>query len=470
MVGIKNYAVYIPRYRISREVIGKAWEARGGRGERAVANHDEDCITMSADAILRCKAGEAGRAFDGLFFASTTAPYKEKQNASTLAAAADLPEDGVLTADFGGSLRCGTAALKAAVDAVKAGSAKNALVAVSDMRLVEPGNALEGALGDAAAALWIGSENLIATIDCVHSVAIEFLDVWRRDCDVFLRSEDAKFISSMGYEKHLKRAFDGLLKKAGLSAGDINKIALYAPDAGAYKGQIKILGAKPESFAADSLIDTVGCAGSAASFLSLAQALDAAKPGDKIALLGFGNGADAILLTATDAVENAPGRGCLAAQLAWKRPLNSYAKYLKFRGLVESESYAPFAPYPLEHREQTANLRLYAKKCMNCGTLQFPPRRICWNCSTKDMMEDTPLPRTGAVYTFTKDFLVPTPEPPVIMVSADLDGGGRFYGQLTDCDPAEAAIGKRVALCFRRLHEGGGFHNYFWKFRPEEEK
>ena len=62
--------------------------------------------------------------------------------------------------------------------------------------------------------------------------------------------------------------------------------------------------------------------------------------------------------------------------------------------------------------------------------------------------------------------MAPTPDPPVVMASADLDGGGRFYGQLVDCAPDEVSVGMEVELCFRRLHAGDGFHNYFWKMRP----
>ena len=48
----------------------------------------------------------------------------------------------------------------------------------------------------------------------------------------------------------------------------------------------------------------------------------------------------------------------------------------------------------------------------------------------------------------------------------DLGGGGRVYLQLTDCDADRVAIGMPLELTFRRLHDGGGFHNYFWKARP----
>jgi uncharacterized OB-fold protein len=52
------------------------------------------------------------------------------------------------------------------------------------------------------------------------------------------------------------------------------------------------------------------------------------------------------------------------------------------------------------------------------------------------------------------------------MVSADLEGGGRFYGQLADCDPASVDFEMPVELTFRRIHDGEAVVNYFWKFRP----
>ena len=70
------------------------------------------------------------------------------------------------------------------------------------------------------------------------------------------------------------------------------------------------------------------------------------------------------------------------------------------------------------------------------------------------------------VFTFTKDHLVPNPHPPTVMVSADIEGGGRFYGQLTASDPATVGFEMPVELCFRRIHEGERCISYIWKFRP----
>jgi uncharacterized OB-fold protein len=55
------------------------------------------------------------------------------------------------------------------------------------------------------------------------------------------------------------------------------------------------------------------------------------------------------------------------------------------------------------------------------------------------------------------------------MAVIDLDGGGRYLSQMTDVEASEVKVGMKVEMTFRRLHEGGGFHNYCWKCRPARE-
>jgi len=56
---------------------------------------------------------------------------------------------------------------------------------------------------------------------------------------------------------------------------------------------------------------------------------------------------------------------------------------------------------------------------------------------------------------------------PTINVVIDFEGGGRFLGEMTDCEPEKVAIGDEVEMTFRRLFTAGGVHNYFWKARPK---
>ncbi len=102
MVGIVSYGAYIPMFRMSREVLGQVWGKSAGRGEKAIANADEDSITMAVEAVVDSLTGIDRKTIDGMYFASVSAPYKEKQSASIVRAAADLPE-GIDSADFGNS-------------------------------------------------------------------------------------------------------------------------------------------------------------------------------------------------------------------------------------------------------------------------------------------------------------------------------------------------------------------------------
>ena len=83
-------------------------------------------------------------------------------------------------------------------------------------------------------------------------------------------------------------------------------------------------------------------------------------------------------------------------------------------------------------------------------------------------MEPVKLAKHGRIFTYTLDHLVGGEylETPVPKVVADLDGGGRVFFDMTDVDPAEVHIGMDIELTFRRLHDGAGFHNYYWKARP----
>ncbi|MDR9459353.1 MAG: 3-hydroxy-3-methylglutaryl CoA synthase, partial [Dehalococcoidia bacterium] len=120
MAGITSYGAYIPLYRLSREILAQVWGGKG-KGEKAVASADEDSLTLGVEAARDCLKGFDKSKVDALYFATTTAPYKEKQSASIMAAACDLREE-IRTVDITDSMRSATVALTMAMDAVKSGS------------------------------------------------------------------------------------------------------------------------------------------------------------------------------------------------------------------------------------------------------------------------------------------------------------------------------------------------------------
>ena len=465
MIGIVSMGGYVPRYRLSGKTLGAVWGGGSGGGERAVANYDEDSLTMACEASLDALAGRDLKKIGACLLASTSAPYLEKSNATILATVADLRAE-VLTADLGGSLRSGTTGLRLALDMVKAGSVSQAIVAGADMRPVAPGTAEESLLGDGAAAVLVGDEDVVATFEGAYAVSREFTDVWRVQGDRYLNIlPDMAFVKGCGLDKHVPEAVEGLLRKTGRKREDIAKVVMYGPDARTHATLVKQLTLRESAMPKEPVIGKAGNTGSASCLLGLAAALEECRPGDQILVVSYGSGAEALLFQCTDQLAQYSARRPVSAQLASGTPITHYGKFLSFRRHVETEVIRAFASVPTMVREEKQDFRLYGQKCEACGAVSYPRRHLCWQCSSK-RLADHKLSRRGRIFTFTKDHLVPNPDPPTVMVSADLDGGGRFYGQLTDCDPDAVTFEMPVELCFRRIHEGEGFVNYFWKFRP----
>ena len=468
MIGIKSFGAYIPVYRLSASELARAWGGRGGRGEIAVANYDEDSITMAVEAAIDCLNGMDLAIPDGLYFASTTPPYSEKLSASIVAAATDL-RDELFTLDIGNSLRSGTGAVKAACDAIKGGSAKNILVTAADCRLAPPASEFESVFGDGAAAFLIADEDVAVAIEDSHSISSDFVDVWKRAEDPYIRTWEDRFILEHGYREKLGIAISALLKKTGLSVKDFAKVVYYAPDARSHQRMIKQLKLAPEQVQAP-MFDAVGNTGAAFAPMMLVAALEEAKPGDRILWANYGDGADAFVLQVTDQIEKVRGRRGIKRHLESKMQIHNYEKYVRFRNLMQGEADRRpqyISSLPMIWRDRKQVLPLHGGRCRNCGNIQFPIQRICAYCQAKDNYEEVRLAdKTATVFTFSMDERAVEVDPPRVWTISDFDDGGRIYCTMTDRDTEKIDIGMQVEMTFRKIHEGAGVHNYFWKCRP----
>lgn len=236
MVGITAYGAYIPRYRLGKETAG--WNMPI---EKPVCNFDEDTITMAVAAGMDCIRGENRDTIDSLIFATSTPPYIEKQNAAMVAAAVDLRRD-IVTNDITNSLRAGTLALKAALDAVTAGSARQVMVTAADARSAEPGGEIDQAIGDGAGALLIGNKDVIATVTGSHSISEETQDYWRAEGDNYVRTWEDRFVFDTGYMNIMPEAVAGLLKKMNVTPKDVTKAVFYGPNARRHQEMARKLG------------------------------------------------------------------------------------------------------------------------------------------------------------------------------------------------------------------------------------
>ena len=401
-------------------------------------------------------------------FATTTAPYDEKQCAGVIAAALDMRTD-INTADFTGSLRAATTALRAAADAVDSGSAGSILVVAADCRLGEPESMWEQLLGDGAGAVLISKQGP-ATLRGFTSIAGEQVGVWRRSQDRYIRSFEAKAETRYGYVQSAVQAGKAVLDKEGVAPGDLAKGVISAGDPrsqGTVAGSLGLDGGKLQ----DCLFLSVGNPGVPLVLMMLAGALEQAKAGDKLLVINNGDGADAFLVELDRGLRSrgrpeGPDRPSLpeedAAQLHRLRQLPQAHEARRGRPPWSAVTY---------WRDTNIVLNFHGGRCSKCGAVQYPIPRVCEECATKDQIEEVKLAKTGTVYTFTLDHLeagkyVNVPVPRLVL---DLEGGGRVFLSMTDGDPEEVKIGMSAEIVFRCLHEASSFHNYYWKCRPVPE-
>lgn len=468
MVGITSFEAYIPPYRLSRSEISRAWGTRDFGGERAVAKYDEDSLTMALAATLGCLKSSRSRS-DGLFFASTTSPYQEKQAAAILAAAADLPRE-TRTVDFSDSLRAASIAINSAADAVKSGTAENIIVAVSDFRMGAGKSQFEQLFGEGAAAIGIGKENVIAALKGEYSLFSEMLDMWRMEGDAFTQSWEERFIITEGYLKTMQLVMSNIMQKYGLSPKDFSKVVYYGPDRKSHAGLAKSLGFDPEVQVQDPLFDAIGNTGTAALPIMVVAALDKAHPGDLILVANYGDGGDAFILEVTEDITGFKANQRIDKVLERRIPIN-YERYLNWRELVPlHELSRPASPPPsitCLWRESKGVLAFYGNKCRQCGTPQYPSQRVCSRCQARDEFEDYKFSdKRGHIFTYTIDYLTANRESPALIGVVDFEEGGRVMCEITDCEPSDMKVGLPVEMCFRKIGRRGGIFNYFWKARP----
>jgi len=460
MAGIVSYGAWIPRFRLGKET--KGWDMPI---EKPVANFDEDSITMAVAAGMDCINKFDRNAVDALFFATTTSPYVEKQGAATVAAAVDLRRD-IITNDFTNSLRAGTLGLRSALDAITAGTASQVMLAVADCRMGTPRGEFDQATGDGGAALLLGNDGVMANILGSYSISEETQDVWRAYGDNVIRTWEDRFVYETGYLKIMPEAIAGLIKKMKITPKDITRAVLYGPNPRRHSEMVRMLGLDAKAQVQDPLFGRMNNTGAAYVIMQLIAALETAKPGDKILMASYGDGADAYLLEVTSEITKlAPRRG-IKRLLDAKRILPDHAIYMHWR---EASSRIDGAPPSVSARwrEREEIDRLHGSKCKACGLVQYPPQRVCTRCHAKDQWETVRLSdKKGKIFTFSLDYVAPSVDLPLAITIINFDGGGRGMFMATDRELSEIKCEAPVEMSFRKLRSSGGVHNYYWKPIP----
>ena len=455
--GILSYGAYLPYRRLDRSEIAAVAGTGGGKGTRTVASYDEDATTMGvAAARTALRAAPVGAdQLASLWFATVAPPYLDKTNATAVHAALRLPS-GAPAYDVNGAVRSAAGALWAGM-----ATGKPALVVTADVRTGRPGSADEAAGGDGASALLVGTADqgpLLAEVIGTGGATEEFLDRWRTPGDTGSKQWEERF----GETRYVGLGLDawhGALGAAGIESDQVDRVVVASSHARAATAFGKKLGLGPKL--APGLAATVGFTGAAHPGLLLADALDAATPGQVIALVVLADGADVVLFRTTEALAASRPSPTVADQVATGGPV-PYGKVLAWRGYLPVEP--PRRPEPARPSASAAARSRdwkfgFVGSEDDEGEVHLPP-------SPADDEARPMADATGTIVTYTIDRLAYSPSPPVVFAVVDFDGGGRLPVELTDVDVDDVTIGGRVEMTFRKLFTSDGIHNYFWKARP----
>ncbi|MBI2863776.1 MAG: hydroxymethylglutaryl-CoA synthase family protein [Chloroflexi bacterium] len=480
MIGITSFGGYIPRLRLSRKSvfqhIGWLNPATGAvsQGERSMCNWDEDSITMAVAAARDCLVGKDKGGVDGVYLASTTLPFSDRLGAGVVATALNLRDD-IHTADITSSQRSGISALIAGLRAVKSGEGKNVLVAAAEKREARCGTNYEMLFGDGAASVLLGDEDVVAEFKGSYSVSHDFVDHYRGQNEQFDHTWEERWTRDEGYAKIAPQAIKGLMAKLGITMAEVDKLIFPCLFKREHAAIAKAVGATPDKVV-DNLHEVCGETGSAHPLVMLVATLEAARPGERILVAGYGQGSEALYFQVTDRIQGLARRTGIHGSLANKEATDNYIKYLAFRSLIPTDlggraEVAHPTALSILWRDRKMILGLVGGKCQKCGTPQFPKADVCVNpeCNAVYTQVDYEFAEEPAIVkTFTGDMLAASIDPPNIYGLIQFEAGGRFMADFTDCRLAEVKVGMPMRMTFRKHldDKGRGFTGYFWKAAP----
>jgi 3-hydroxy-3-methylglutaryl CoA synthase len=469
--SILNVGVHVPRLRLPREVIATAmaWAnpPRGAvRGARAICNWDEDALTLAVEAARRCGVGPDHTAPQSLYFCSTTAPFADRDDAVMLAGALDLAES-TATLNLGASLRAGTSGLMNALRETRG----TTLLVASDARLTRAGSAQELAYGDAAVAVLVGpySAAALATVLASRGNGSDFVDHYRMSGAEFDYAMEERWIRDEFLLKIVPKTVAELLSDAGVSADAVTHFVM--PTGAASAKRLATACGVPAARRGERVLMQCGDAGVALPLLMLADALEAAQPGELILAIGLGQGVDALLLRAEAGVRDAPKD--LTRALAAGREEASYVRYLSHRNLLDVDfgmraERDQRTAHSVAFRKRAALSAFKGGRCERCGTVQFPLSRVCVNPACR--VTDTQVPyrlaeSLGRVKSFTEDWQAYAARPPYVYGNVEFAAGGNLLMEFTDVEPGTLKVNDTVRFVYRIKDEdrARGFRRYFWK-------
>ncbi|KAB2913066.1 MAG: 3-hydroxy-3-methylglutaryl CoA synthase [Hyphomicrobiaceae bacterium] len=473
--GILAFGAYIPWRRLQRKAIADmhGWFAPAlksqAKGERAFCNWDEDPVTMAVEAARDALTGRDRATVAALRFASTTFPFLDRLHSGLVAEALSL-DQGISTVDVAATQRAGTSALIEAL-----ASDGETLVLAAEKRVAKAASPVEMTSGDGAAALLVGDGKPVARLLAKASRSADFVDHFRSLDNPYDYQWEERWIRDAGYMQIVPPVIARCLEQAKLGPGDVTHFCMPATLSRVANAVAKAAGIADKAVC-DPLHANLGDTGVAHPLVLLVAALEKAKAGDRILVVGFGQGADVLLLEVTAEIAKQPKRLGLAGHLARRKEETSYGRFLSFNGMIEMErgmraETDKGTPLSSMWRNRATVTSFIGGKCSKCGTLQFPKTDVCVNpnCNAMHTQEPYPFAEMGArIKSYTADRLTYSPDPPACYGMIEFEEGGRTMLDFTDMDADALKVGQPMRLMFRikDIDPNRGFRRYFWKATP----
>lgn len=298
-VGLLGYGAYVPPFRVTIEKIAQVWGKEGrlvskalGVLKKAVADTDEDCLTLSVEASQQAikMAQVPPEKIGACFVGSESFPYAVKPIGVTLSEILGI-DNHYFCVDLQFACKAATTGMQIVAAMIEAGMIEYGLVVGSDKAQSQPADALEFTAGAGAAAFVLGrTRNCLAKLEATDSFNSDTPDFWRRQSEAY-PTHTGRFTGEPAYFHHVIKSSLEFLKRIKKNPSSFDYAVFHAPNKKFPLKAAKTLGFNDKQLRFSLLVEQIGNPYSASALLSLVNVLDNASTGESIFMTSYGSGA-----------------------------------------------------------------------------------------------------------------------------------------------------------------------------------
>jgi hydroxymethylglutaryl-CoA synthase len=498
-VGIMGYGVYIPIERISTEKIVRRREARRKDLEeflakvrdglllknKSIANYSEDTTTIATEAAENAikMAQIDPKLITSVALGTESKPYAVGLVARHVASFTSMGEN-VFVSDLEGACNAGMQAVNFIMGQIKSGLINYGMAIGSDVSQAPVRDALEYSAGAGAAALVMGREELVASIEDMAPFSSLSLDFWRRD-EMLVPKHFGRTTVEI-YTTHVVGAMEELLRRhPDLKLSDFDYITFHQPSGYMPLKVCKALAQPRIEVGCDPSVQDrlkismddvekkvkpwftvleTGNTYAASTPIAISTILDEASPGENILAVSYGSGAYTIAtwLHVEESITNKRGRVPMVHE------------YLSRRREIDFKTYADnFGERIHRGKSRLKHTRIVGEvepigtesleivMCPKCNRVYYPVRKKCLQYDCAGPLQRLVLPKRAKLKRIKQ---VPPRQSRIFDCNVLRQGG--VY--LVDSDLGELKPGTELESVIRRLdYEGSeGLIIYGPCYRP----